>query len=712
MPFELETLVGHLYIVNGRTIRTHPPGALVEVAPRTAARGRELDTYFALVLPSGKIAPNTFYEQMALMSAERYFSTTGSVTSALRTMLNTLNNNLFEHNISGRQPYEASIVCGVLRNNEIYLARVGSAVTVLRTDAQTQTLPEDISAEDALFQPPLGVQPIPTVTMKRYNVDTGTRLLLVDAGIAEVGRDRLEQALVASNLEQVIEDLKVCITRQTQMLIAEFVPPEAPVPLPEMVGQSTTEVAAQMAAVRSRNPESQTEETKPDEGKRRRTRRNNPLAPLGRGFGFLLRGIGQALGSLSTLFVKRFGRTLEEQRTPAQKRNAAILTSTAIGLPLLIVVVVVFAWAGGVGETAFEDCFAQTIEAAELARSIDSSQRQSVLAAWRGTLVILEDCQSLRPEDQTLETVRQEAEGVIDILSGITRLDAELVTAIPGATISRIMLQGLDLYALDDTNDIVHRIQLSPDGMSAIGTQLVINMRRGATVDTFQVGDIFDIGYNDQSDEIVALDRAGVLITCPPRFINECDGQRVANADNWGSPVAMQIWQGRLYVLDTSAPQLWRYEPSGPNYSSAPSGYFAGSFRPVTLNQAVDFSITTNVVRRGTVFVLYSDGTMTRHFGGEPENFIFTDFPEGQDLRQAGLQGMFLNDSPIDQAFYLVSRATRTIFETGLAGAYWASYRVHNESLFELLADVTVSPQQGIIYAASGNSIFALRKPE
>mgnify|MGYP001606446612 CR=1 FL=1 len=110
MAFELEALVGHLYIVGGRTINTTPPGALVEVAPGKAARGREIDTFFALVLPSGDIAPTSFYEQMALMSAERYFKQTGSVTAAVRKVLTHLNYNLYEHNQSGRHQYEANMI--------------------------------------------------------------------------------------------------------------------------------------------------------------------------------------------------------------------------------------------------------------------------------------------------------------------------------------------------------------------------------------------------------------------------------------------------------------------------------------------------------------------------------------------------------------------------------------------------------------------------
>src|SRR5687768_16335149 len=119
MAFELEALVGHLYIAGGRTIKTTPPGSLCEVAPKKAARGREVDTFFVLVIPSGTIAPNTFCEQMALMAAERFFSQSGSVTSALRDVFNTLNNNLFEHNAAGRKHYEASMITAVLRGQEL-----------------------------------------------------------------------------------------------------------------------------------------------------------------------------------------------------------------------------------------------------------------------------------------------------------------------------------------------------------------------------------------------------------------------------------------------------------------------------------------------------------------------------------------------------------------------------------------------------------------
>ena len=118
MAFELEALVGHLYIVGGRVINVNPPGALVEVAPPDAANGREGDTFFLLIVPSGSIAPTTFYQQLSTLAAERYFSMGGSVTIALRGMFQLINRNLYEHNLahseSQQQQFETSMIAAGL----------------------------------------------------------------------------------------------------------------------------------------------------------------------------------------------------------------------------------------------------------------------------------------------------------------------------------------------------------------------------------------------------------------------------------------------------------------------------------------------------------------------------------------------------------------------------------------------------------------------
>src|SRR5579871_5782664 len=129
MPFEFETLVGYLYMVGGRSISAPPPGTLVEIAPKKAARARELDTVFILVLPSGDtVAPATFYEEMARKGADQYFASTGSVTSGIKTAFTVLNTQLVDHNAADPRHYEASMLCAVLRGSDLYMGKVGSGV--------------------------------------------------------------------------------------------------------------------------------------------------------------------------------------------------------------------------------------------------------------------------------------------------------------------------------------------------------------------------------------------------------------------------------------------------------------------------------------------------------------------------------------------------------------------------------------------------------
>ncbi|MDP0941808.1 hypothetical protein, partial [Klebsiella quasipneumoniae] len=77
--------------------------------------------------------------------------------------------------------------------------------------------PEDLTNDEQLYKPPLGVQPIPDVAMKKFSIDAGTRMILGDASIAEILPENLTQSLVAADLEQVLEEFKTLITLQTQL---------------------------------------------------------------------------------------------------------------------------------------------------------------------------------------------------------------------------------------------------------------------------------------------------------------------------------------------------------------------------------------------------------------------------------------------------------------------------------------------------------------
>ncbi|NWG17503.1 MAG: hypothetical protein HXY41_12795 [Chloroflexi bacterium] len=694
MPLEFEALVGHLYMVGGRSISAAPPGALVEVAPQKAARGRELDTFFTLVLPSGEIvAPAKFYEQMATLGAERYFSSAGSVTAGLRAVFNSLNDNLAEHNRSGKRRYEANMLCAVLRDNEVYLARVGSGVALLRDDGQLQCFPADFSQDEALFGAPLGVHPVPDIKMAKYTIHEGARLLLADSALADLESAKTGAALAAADIGAVLAELKALAAGLT-LVAVEFVTPETPSPVAVKEAESTARVPTEPAA-----PD---QPAAPSPGK-------EPPKPTGKSLDMRARA-GLRLAALRGAGVlQSASRTLERREQTPTAGRPGLRGLTAAGLavliPVVIVVLVLVLWLGGTGESEFELCVQEASRTAGVARGIPSNDVTGTLAAWNALLAVVERCDAIRAGDLTLASLTREAQSVIDALSRIERRDALHITSFPNAALRRVILQGLELYVLDGQNNWVYRVTLTSDGlgMAPNSQQPIAAMRLNATVGEFRVANLVDIAWLTDTTQVAALDDQGLLVTCSPRFLQSCEAQRLLAAERWVSPVAMTFWQGKLYILDPGANQVWRYEPSGGAYATVPNEYFAGEFRP-DIRAAVDFGIDD----KGNLYILQNSGEISKYRSGQPVEFVFVNFPA--DPPVPGADALFLNNDPTAQGLYIVSRSNRTIYETTLAGTFNASYRATDEADFTLLSGAVADAGQQLIYVISGNSVFAINK--
>ena len=694
MAFDLEALVGHLYIVGGRVINVNPPGALVEVAPTTAARGREGDTFFILILPSGSIAPTTFYEQLAQLAAERYFSMGGSVALALRNMFQQINRNLYEHNLehaaTGQQQFETSVIAAVLHEDDMVVARAGPVISALQTAGLTLTFPDDLSEEAPLFSVPLGLLPEPEVAMVRYGVNAGSRLVLSDASLADIPAERLTSILLENDIGKVLDGLRRTIRFQCQLMLVELVPPEYEAPVLAAPGESSHEVQMRLGEARM--------QLEADNPQLYLPRRDDFGSLLGWG---MARLAGKAAGfflSLGALFQRFFPLPAT---APSRRASSGTLILTVLLIPLIIVSIVVVSWVSNLGETEFEQCLGKLQETTNLARSIDSSNRRSTISAWNATLQVADACAIMRPDDPFVNNMQREAQALIDTINKVKRREAVPLTNFENAAISRLRLQGTDLYALDDRNDLVYHVTLSDDGKQALRQDPVSRMRLGATYEGYTIGQIADIAFDRYSGDLAMLDANGTLLRCEPQIILNCDVQRVINADDWQKPVSLTIWDRKLYILDSEGGQIWRYDPSGSSYVSAPREYFSGTARP-NLRNVVDFTISSD----GVVYVLYADGVMKSYISGSEAPFAFSGFNEGSEPHVVRTEGFALNDSAFAPGFFLISRSARTIYETTVAGTFIDSYQAFDQSKLELISAVVAYPEQNIIYVASGNTIF------
>jgi hypothetical protein len=705
MAFDFEALVGHLYMVGGRTLSAQPPGMLIEVAPKRVARGRELDTIFILVSPSGEgVAPAAFYDRMANKVAELYFESTGSVTAGLRTVFTELNQELTEYNTKNTRQYEANVLCAIQRERELFIARAGSSIALYRHEAQTVPFPGEFVNDETLFGPPIGVQPVPEMKMSRYTVEPGSRLVLSDSRLADLNMDRMTGALCTAEITDVLAGFKDLMSTQAMLMVAEFVPPEAP--SPEVVKDSRTSsrpvpvTTAEPTAVL--NPTASAAEGVLPALPVRPPRENMLLAwvkRIGAGTAFVVAGFLQLISNLLDRMLP----------PPAEGKKSWVRTSTATGIaviiPLLMVGLVVVLGVSQIDQSSFERCVNESTRIANTARSVNSADRNGVLTAWNAVIVKVNECNQMRQGDPVLVGYVREAQQVIDLLYDIDRREARVIASLPNAALRSLVVQGQEMYILDSQNQWVYRLALASDGRSAVpGTvQPIASMRLGAIVGENRVGNLIDIVWSSDLAQILTLDENGVMVECSPRFLQDCQWQRLLAADNWGQPVKMQLWQGRLYLLDPTANQIWRYDSQNGSFNSAPIEYFSGSNRP-DIRTAVSFAIDDD----GNIYILLADGQLTKWRSGQRTDFAYSGFPEGQQINNADF--LFLDTNPVGRTLYIVSQRNRQVYETTWVGSFMNIFAAFQEDSFASLSAVVADANQELVYVLSGNTVFVLEK--
>ena len=126
----------------------------------------------------------------------------------------------------------------------------GPVVSVLQTAGLTLTFPEDLTDGRALFSVPLGLLPEPEISMVRYGVNAGSRLVLSRRKPRRIPSDRITSILLENEIEKVLQSLRHTIKIQSQLMLVELVPPEYEGAVLAAPGESSHEVNMKLGEAR------------------------------------------------------------------------------------------------------------------------------------------------------------------------------------------------------------------------------------------------------------------------------------------------------------------------------------------------------------------------------------------------------------------------------------------------------------------------------
>lgn len=712
---ELEALVGHLFIVGGRSIRAASPGAVAMPPPRRTARGRHHDTFFGLLsLSQEQRQPASFYEDLTRHLSSTFFSVGGSVTAALRQAIAAANAALLGINRQRPDPLTVGLACAILREQELYIAVTGGARCFLIHEGEVERLPPDDELE--FGGSGLGVEAEPDVHFYHRSIRADDFLVLADASLNHLRDGTLLHAVKSGEVDTTLNNLAAVAGQFSTALVIKFVvplaegaeeaPPQPPArhpiipPPPDYTATgrqpvaSAPDVATAAVPVPQAPPQTaQTASSLPVRGARQGLARNAALS--------MAAFIGRVHAALERVWPAG-----EAEGIPPQRRQLS--TPMQIGIVLAVTVLVtlitttVYRFRGQTSQ------YAQLVREAqqeiELARAAGDDQAEA-RPHWETAIFLFDRAAAIRRHGAEISNLRAEALAVLDSYDHVTRVAPTLLrTYEPGAYLRGPVVQGLNIYLIDTARDILYREDLDESGTRLLNPSPQIITRRGELANNQAVGGLVDLVWMEESgmsqrNVLGVLSRNGLLITYSPSV--GLSATLLPGFEAWSDPRAIALYERNLYILDAGAGEIWRYEARSGGYTTTPQRYFTD----VTpdLFDAVDMEIDTN----GNVYILHGGGRISKFFFGRPQTFAFEGLPQPLVHPTA----MFLSLSPYDRTLFITDAGGGRLYATAPSGTFIANYKDAQDVIFDALSGVYYQDRPPYVYVTAGNQLYYFSRP-
>ena len=642
------------------------PGLHIAVKPRRTARGRQNDRLVFLLSLEGN-APMTSdrQEQLLVRLAQTYYTTPGSLTSALRAVAETLNQFLFERNLRGSSNGQQAIgllTQLVLRDGRIVFAHSGPAHAFLITAEGAQhffdpqlsghglglgrTAPiryfqAELKANDSLlltFQPPVNWnssflsslygQGPESLRRRLASTDLDALLILVKTGSGKTFVMRPKPATpqavpTAQEVSPTGHDkppLKAEEPAPSEELAgAQAIPLPPPRPVEEIPSDATqfnqTPVGraqpvrlppeGQSLTQEAYQPSAFTPAQRP--ALSHAARKAIPATASKQSFyAPLARFILKTSQSASNI-LKRTGSAssiLLGRMLPGDATSGlptSVMAFFAIAIPLIVVTVGVVIYFRSGRASQFHTYYQQAKQSAIQAQAITDPRVQHL--AWQNVLTFLDQAENYEKTSETL-SLRNQAQQKLDELDGIKRLDfiPVLTSGLPQSfRVIRLAASGNELFILNETSGSVARA-ISFSNEYEIDE--AFQCGPGVT-GAGATGALIDVAVlpkgNQLNTSLLALDARGNLLSCTA-------GEAPKASNLTPPPTGFGLLKGfalemdNVYVLDPEKNAVWIYWKS--NFTAEPELFFSEAIPP--MQDVIDLAVNEN-----DLYLLHADGHIT-----------------------------------------------------------------------------------------------------
>lgn len=385
----------------------------------------------------------------------------------------------------------------------------------------------------------------------------------------------------------------------------------------------------------------------------------------------------------------------------------ASMAFIAIAVPLVVVTVAAVFYFQRGRAAQYEVYFTQARQAGELASG--KTDPMETRQAWQITLAHLDQAETYQVTADS-KALRSQAQAALDSLDGVERLDFRpgLVEDLPeGTRIDRIVPDGDDLFLLDRGQGVVLRALLTNEGYRIDPTF----MCGPGPYAGYIVGELIDITPlprgNELNASLAAIDGSGNLVYCIPGA--EPVAKPMTPPDiHWGTPAALTVDTGDLYILDPQTNAVWIYR--GMDVASQPRLFFSEEIPP--MQDVIDFAVNMN-----DLYMLHEDGHLTTcAYSGMlesptrcKEEAILTDPRPGRESGPTLADATFseiLFSPPPDPSLFLLEPEAQTLYHFSMRLALQRLYRSLNKLPQAPATSMAIDKDNRTAFMAIGNQIY------
>jgi hypothetical protein len=722
---ELHALTGKLYVVDGvEQGSADIPGLLAVPSPSNAAHGRQNEVLFVHLTLSGPAAETAdFLRAEVEHISKRYFESVGSITAALRRVIQETNSRLLQLNLNAQGiAREGAITCAVQRGSELYVIQTGESLALIGHNFGVERMP----AHQPDHVTPLGQSAGLDFRYYHQRLQPGDMLLLADPRISHLPSHSLAPALVDTELEFGLAELKDAVGNATgRMLLVEFT--DEPLGSQSILPKQSIKrgriilpmgLGARAAREKVTIPAQPVRETSSSPAQRAPAADDMEILDPAESMELTVR---QAASSSAASLSRATGWTAEAMQrmrpsseTEEEGFHWAVPMLLAIVIPVLVALVVssVYLQRGRVQQvTQIREAMSADLVSAQEAAGAPEQAR----AYYEQILSLADDADELRPGDAGVAEIRRQALLAIDELDGVARLNGRpLYTFSDKAELDAVAIRDDftgGVFVLDGASNSVYSLDTDESYEEVLSESPETISFGGQAIGTHVVQDLVDImwrpsGVQVERAGLAILDKGGALLTHYPS-VGEIRSSPLGLSSEWQDPISITQFTERLYILDPPSQVIWKYFPQD-------DGYIVDEGeRTLFLPAEVDLRLAADIDlygEDGSLLITYPEGRVQ-----------YVDTASGRiqwdetDLLASGLS------SPLQQpvagkvigrglnaSIFILDAGNGRIIQVSRLGHVLAQYRAtdsRGEDLFTGATDLAVAETPLRLFVTNGNKL-------